>query len=201
LPLANYLQNLTGAGKILNKVSKGYILWQIQDVVSIFKVVNLINGYMRIRKIRVLIWMIEWINNYVIINQDSKLPSTKNILSQIKELSVLDIKKFNFPIIKKELDLSPINSNAWLVGFSDADANFSINISKRWNRNSIRVHLLYRLELAQVYKTMFNFGSGSLYYIMLIRASYLKVDLLTRTRYINNKEYNSYIAIASSKIN
>jgi hypothetical protein len=84
LPLANYLQNLTGAGKILNKVSKSYIIWQIQDVVSIFKVVNLINGYMRIPKIRVLIWMIEWINNYVIINQDSKLLSTKNILSQIK---------------------------------------------------------------------------------------------------------------------
>jgi hypothetical protein len=192
LPLANYLQCLTGAGKILNKVSKGYILWQIQDVVSIFKIVNLINGYMRTPKIKVLIQVIDWLNNYVILNQDSKLPSTKNILSQIKELNV--------PIIKKELDLSPINSNAWLAGFSDADANFSINISKRWNRDSIRVQLFYRLELAQVYKTLFNNENGSLFDIMSNVATYLEVNLLTRTRYIKNKEYNSYIVMASSKI-
>jgi LAGLIDADG endonuclease len=200
LPLANYLQNLTGAGKVLNKASKGYILWQIQDVVSIFKIVNLINGYMRTPKIRVLNQMIEWLNNYIIVNQDSKLPSTKKILSLIKELSHLDIKWFNFPIIKKELDLSPINTNAWLAGFSDADANFSINICKRWNRTSTRVQLFYRLELAQVYKTMFNNENGSLFDIMSVIASYLEVNVLTRTRYINNKEYKSYIVMASSKI-
>lgn len=112
LPLANYLQNITGAGKILNKVSKGYILWQIQDIVSIFKIVNIINGYMRTPKIRVLNQLIEWLNNYIIVNQDSKLPSTKKILYLIRELSLLDNKRFNFPIIKKELDLSHINTNA-----------------------------------------------------------------------------------------
>ena len=77
LPLANYLKSLTISGKILNKESKGYILWQIQDIVSIFRIVNLINGYMRTPKIKALWKIIEWLNNYIIVNQHSKLSKKK----------------------------------------------------------------------------------------------------------------------------
>jgi len=101
----------------------------------------------------------------------------------------------------KGLDISPINSNAWLAGFYDADANFSINICKRWNKSSIRVQLYYRLETAQTYKTKFNKINESLFDIMSKIASYLKVNLLTRTRCINNKEYYSFILMALNKTN
>lgn len=47
---------------------------------------------------------------------------------------------------------------------------------------------------------MFNNENGSLFDIMWVIATYLEVNVLTRTRYINNKEYNSYIVMASSKI-
>jgi len=201
LPLANYLKSLTKSGKILNKEAKGYILWQIQDIVSIFRIVNLINGYMRTPKIKALRKVIEWLNNYVIINQHSKLFKIKKILAEIEELSNLNRNKFRYHVMIKGLDISPINSNAWLAGFSDADANFSINICKRWNKSSIRVQLYYRLETAQTYKTKFNKINESLFDIMSKIASYLKVNLLTRTRCINNKEYYSFILMALNKTN
>jgi hypothetical protein len=54
LPLANYLQKLTNCGKVYNKPNRGYVLWQIQDIVSVFKIITLINGYMRTPKIEAL---------------------------------------------------------------------------------------------------------------------------------------------------
>lgn len=109
---------------------------------------------MRTPKINTLFRVIEWLNNYEIINEHSKLPKTKKILFDIQELCNVDNHRFKSPIIKKELDTSPINSNAWLAGFSDADANFSINICKWWNKKSMRVQLFYRLEVAQIHKVM-----------------------------------------------
>jgi hypothetical protein len=54
LPLAEYLQQITKCGKVYIKSERGYVLWQIQDVVSVFIIVNLINGYMRTPKIEAL---------------------------------------------------------------------------------------------------------------------------------------------------
>lgn len=51
LPLANYLQNLINCGNVYIKQDRGYILWQIQDLVSIFTVLSIINDYMRTPKI------------------------------------------------------------------------------------------------------------------------------------------------------
>src|ERR1700743_1497688 len=42
LPLANYLQNITKSGQVLIKPERGYVLWQIQDIVSIFTIVSII---------------------------------------------------------------------------------------------------------------------------------------------------------------
>jgi len=99
---------------------------------------------MRTPKIKALWKIIEWLNNYIIVNQHSKL-SKKKILAKIEEFSNLYKNKFRYPVIRKGLDLSPINSNAWLAEFSDANANFSINICKRWNKSSMRVQLFYKL--------------------------------------------------------
>jgi len=99
---------------------------------------------MRTPKIKALWKIIEWLNNYIIVNQHSKL-SKKKILAKIEEFSNLYKNKFRYPVIRKGLDLSLINSNAWLAEFSDANANFSINICKRWNKSSMRVQLFYKL--------------------------------------------------------
>jgi hypothetical protein len=54
LTLAYYLQHLTKCGTVLNKPERGYVLWQIQDIVSIFTIVSIINGFMRTPKIEAL---------------------------------------------------------------------------------------------------------------------------------------------------
>ncbi len=50
LPLANYLCELTQCGKVYIKSNRGYILWQISDLIGVFKIICLINGYMRTPK-------------------------------------------------------------------------------------------------------------------------------------------------------
>ena len=125
----------------------------------------------------------------------------KKILAKIEEFSNLSKNKFRYPVIRKGLDLSFISSNTWLAVFSEADANFFINICKRWNKSSMRVQLFYRLEIAQTYKTKFNKIDESLFDIMSKIASYIKVNLLTRTRCINNKEFNSFIIMVHNKTN
>jgi len=188
LPFANFLKELTNCGIVMNKKDRGYILWQINDIVGVFTIVNIINGYMRTPKIEALSRTINWLNDYIKINQNSKLPATKNILMKIK------------PIIIKDLDVSPINSNPWLAGFSDADANFSINIYKRSNKKTIRVQLYYRLEIKQTYHKLDIQGNKiSFFSIMNIIGKYLGVNIFSRTRIKDDKEYYSFTVIAHNK--
>ena len=48
------------------------------------------------------------------------------------------------------LDESPIGSNAWLSGFSDADSNFHLNISERKNGRK-RIQITFRIEVKQFF--------------------------------------------------
>jgi len=199
LPLVYYLQMLTNCGKVHMKSDKGYVLWQIQDIVSIYKIAYIINGYMRTPKIEALYRLIEWLNNYITINRSSKLSNIKNILSQIENFNVKHSVKSKIQF--KILDNSPLESNAWLAGFSDADANFSINISKRWNRNSMRVQLYYRLEVAQIYhRVTDNINSKTFFHIMNSIAILFGAKVTTRSRMINNKKFNSFLVICHNKI-
>jgi hypothetical protein len=50
LPLANYLKNYTNCGEIYIKPERNYILWQIQDIVSVYTIIFIINEYMRTPK-------------------------------------------------------------------------------------------------------------------------------------------------------
>ena len=188
LPLAEYLQELTNCGTVYKKSDRGYVLWQIQDIIGVYTIVNIINGYMRTPKIEALNRTINWLNDYISVNNNSKLPSTKLILSQIKNLEI------------KGLDNSPIDSNPWLSGFTDADGNFSINIHKRTNRNSIRVQLYYRLEIKQSYHRLTNDGDQvSFFAIMSKIANYLNTSVLSRSRTVSDKQFFSFIVMSASK--
>lgn len=186
-PLANYLRDITNSGSVMKKQNRGYVLWQIQDIFGVYTIVNIINGYMRTPKIEGLARTIFWLNNYIANNKNSKLPATKKILMKIK------------PIQLKELDPTPIENNPWLSGFSDADANFSINIHKRSNGNW-RVQLYYRLEIKQNYHKLDNQGNKiSFFFIISNIGKFLGVNVLSRTRSINDKEFFSYTIIAHNQ--
>ena len=188
LPLAQYLKTIINCGTILKKPNRGYVLWQIQDIVQVFTIVNIINGYMRTPKIEALERTINWINEYIKNNKNSKLIKTKLIISKIE------------PIILKSLDTSSIDSNAWLSGFTDSDGNFSINIHKRTNKNSTRVQLFYRMEIRQTYHRLdFENKKVSFFPIMSKLALFLNVNLISRSRIINEKQFFSFIVIAHNK--
>lgn len=193
-PLAKYLRDMTNSGTVSIKQERGYVLWQIQDILGVYTIVNIINGYMRTPKIEGLSRTIFWLNNYIENNKKSKLrfalAQTRNILMKIK------------PIVLKKLDGTPIDSNPWLSGFSDADANFSINIHKRSNGNW-RVQLYYRLEIKQTYHKLDSQGKKvSFFSIISIIGNFLGVNVLSRTRTLRasaDKEFYSYTVIAHNK--
>ena len=188
LPVAKYLQKLTQCGTVYVKQNRGYVLWQIQDIVGVYTIICIINGYMRTPKIEALHRAIHWINNYIINNKESKLPSTKSILSKINPLEI------------KPLDNSNIDSNAWLTGFTDADGNFSINIHLRSNKNLTRVQLFYRLEIRQSYhRSESEENKVSYYKIMSILSEYLAVNVFSRNRIIKDRHFYSYIVMAHNK--
>ena len=54
LPLAHYLNNITNCGSVQLKSNRGYVLWQISDIVGVYTIVNLINGHMRTPKMEAL---------------------------------------------------------------------------------------------------------------------------------------------------
>jgi hypothetical protein len=54
LPLAEFLKDITKCGKVYVKSNRGYVLWQIQNILHVFTITNLINGYMRTPKIEAL---------------------------------------------------------------------------------------------------------------------------------------------------
>ena len=194
LPLAEYLQKLTNCGVVQIKPDRGYVLWQISDIVGVYTIVNIINGYMRTPKIEALNRTIDWINDYIDNNnnKNSKLPSTKSILSKINKID------------KKSIDNSPIDLNPWLSGFTDADGNFSINITKRSDKKLAhpygreRVQLYYRLEIRQTYHRLDN-EEVSYYAIMSKIGAYLGSNILSRSRIVGDKTYFSFIVTAFSK--
>lgn len=188
LPLAEYLQKLTQCGTVYLKQNRGYVLWQIQDIVSVYTIITIINGYMRTPKIEALHRTINWLNNYILSNRLSKLPATKSILQKIKPLEI------------RPLDNSSIDSNAWLSGFTDADGNFSINIHLRNNKNKTRVQLFYRLEIRQNYhRSDPEENKVSYYKIMSILSEYLGVNVFSRNRIIKDRHYYTYIVMAPNK--
>ena len=142
-PLGQLIQKELGTGSLYRMKGVNAYLLQINSFEGVLKLVNLLNGNMRTSKIKRLYNLIDWLNN----------------------------KHSDLNIIKKPLDFSPIDSNAWLSGFIEADGSFSIFL----NKNSIRI----RFSLTQSSKTKFGDSNEA---IMKIIAEYLEVKVSTYQR-------------------
>lgn len=85
----------------------------------VLAVLELINGYFRTPKVEALHRLILYFNT-----------------------------KYHTAIPLLPLDKSALDTNAWLAGFTDADGNFNLNLSRRKSGN-LRVMLNFRIELKQ----------------------------------------------------
>lgn len=171
-PLAEKLVSILQVGKIYKKENQGCVLWSVQNHDDVIKLINIINGYMRTPKIEALHRAIAWFNNNI-----------------------------NTNIIPLNLDLSPLESNSWLAGFSDGDSNFSITLTDRKKKGVItskRVQTFFRIELRQNYhrEVSINQGGTSYFEILDKIARYLKVNLYSRSREQNDKVFYSYMVIS-----
>jgi len=172
-PLADRLAFITEVGKVYHKLNAGYVLWQIQKKEDVKKIICLINGYMRTPKVEALHRAIAWFNKFE--------KTSLNYLS---------------------LDNSPIDSNSWLAGFSDGDANFSITLTDRKKKGSItskRVQTFFRIELRQNYHRG-EAGQSSYFIILSLIAEYLNVNVYSRTRQKGEKLFFAFMVIAHSSI-
>lgn len=175
-PLAFKLLNITKAGTIYKKNNAGHILWQIQKLEDVLLIINIINGFMRTPKIEALHRAINWFNE----NHD-----------------------YNIPCLN--LDTSPIDSNSWLAGFTDGDGNFSISLINRKKNGRItskrkRVQTFFRIELRQNYHRDVSVLQGGASYFPILNkiATFLNVNLLTRTREKENKTFYAFMVISHS---
>lgn len=167
LNLVEHLKKFLGGTLLINK-NKTFIVYSIQKKEEVINVVNLINGYMRTPKIEALNRLIVFIND--------------NYLLEL--------------VLKpKPLDNSNFNTNGWLSGFSDADGNFNINISKRKGNNH-RIQLAFRIELRQLYGRLIEGKKESYFELCQKIASFFNVSLYTRTRIFDKKEFLFYLIIA-----
>ena len=169
--LAEKLISITKVGKLYNKQRQGCVIWHIQNIEDVVKMINLINGYMRTPKIEALHRAIRWFN---------------------------DFHKMNIEPL--DLDQSPINSNAWLAGFTDGDGNFSINLVDRKKRGIVtskRVQAFFRIELRQNYHRD-SLKDTSYFNILSIIARYIGVNLYSRSREQKDKIFYSYIVVSHS---
>ena len=175
-PLADKLASVTKAGIVYVKSNAGHVLWQIQKTEDVIKIINIINGFMRTPKIEALHRAITWYNTYDNIN----------------------IQCLN-------LDKSPINSNAWLAGFTDGDGNFSINLVDRKKKGvttNKRVQTFFRLELRQTYHRDVPIILGGISYFEILTkiAGYLNVNLLSRTREKDEKIFYAFMVISHNNM-
>lgn len=120
LPLALFIQKNLNVGNIYKIKGKSAYSYTISDLKGIIKAVNLINGYMRTPKMVQLYKLIDWIGT----------------------------KGENPTILPKlPLDNTPLNSNAWLSGFIEADGSFNVRVSQ--NKHCSTKKISVGLTLAQ----------------------------------------------------
>lgn len=170
-PLADKLSALLKVGNVIPKRG-GCVILQILGKDEVLKIINLINGYMRTPKIEALHRAIAWINE-----------------------------KDNSSIPLLGLDLSPVDSNSWLAGFTDADGNFSITLTNQKKNSKVgakRVQTFFRIELKQNYSKEVSDSLGGISYFNILTkiAALLGVNLYTRTRYSGDKVYYSFMVIS-----
>lgn len=168
-PLADKLCSIIDLGTVYKPLSSNTVIWHIQTVSDIIKMINLINGYMRTPKIEALHRAIDWLNLHKSTN-----------------------------LYKKDLDKSDIDSNSWLAGFTDGDGSFTINLTDRKNKNTKRVQAFFRIELRQDYhrSVIDSLGGVSYFNILTKIAMYLNVNVYSRSRYQGEKIFHTFTIIS-----
>ena len=173
-PLAVKLSTELKVGKVINREKAGIVILQILAKQEVLSIINLINGYMRTPKIEALHRAIRWINQH----DNTDIPCLG-------------------------LDLSPLDSNSWLAGFTDADGNFSIavyDLKKDGNFLRTRVLTSFRIEVKQDYSREVALDQrGSSYFNILSEmAAFFTVNLYTRVRKKEDKVFYAFVVVAQS---
>jgi len=118
LPLALMIQKELKNGSISRKKGVNAYILSINSFEGLLLVTSIINGNMRTSKIHALNNLINWLN--------------------------YKFKEINIP--KKSLNMSPLESNAWLSGFIEADGHFSVRTttSSKYHRVECKFELSQR---------------------------------------------------------
>ena len=98
----------------------------------------------------------------------------------------------NYNIVCLNLDLSPIESNAWLAGFIDSDGSFSI---KGFTGN-IRTYIAVQFFLTQ---RKLDISGLDMEKIMNIISNFVESTLKSRSIILNNKVFEHYTITTSNK--
>lgn len=170
-PLAEKLSAELKVGKVVSREKAGIALLQVLAKEEVLIFINLINGHMRTPKIEALHRAIHWIN---------ERDSTSSI-----------------PCLG--LDLSPLDSNSWLAGFTDADGCFSITVydrKKKGLRTSVQTS--FRIAVKKNYsREVTPDQGGSRYFTILSEiAAFFTVHLYTRVRKTEDKVFYAFVAVA-----
>lgn len=148
-------------GNVYDSKGKNCVRWMIQDKKSVTRIVELINGKFRTPKINALHKMVDFLNNR------------------------------GANIVKLPLDTSPLNSNAWLAGFVDADGSFAI---KGFSDQNSKTHLAIQFYLPQ---RAYDISGESLKPIMSKIADFLFVKLNER---IMAEKFASFVINTSNRV-
>lgn len=118
LPLALMIQKELKNGSISRKKGVNAYILTINSFEGLLLITSIINGNMRTPKIHALSNLIDWLN------------------FKFKEIN----------ISKKSLNMSPLDSNAWLSGFIEADGHFSVKTptSSKYQRVECKFELNQR---------------------------------------------------------
>lgn len=186
LQLAKNLTEWLGYGNINAVIGSKLVVWTVYEERAIKDLIKRINGKMRTPKVHRLEKLIDWYNTP---------PQPSLWFFPPKGGQVEGGEGSSVPKIKlrcEGLDTTPLGTNAWLAGMSDADSNFNIILTKGSN-GTCRIQTHWSIEFSQ--KTYH--GYDQLYWGSCI-SSYLETTLYSRSREIGGKLYSSFTVMAHS---
>lgn len=135
-PLISIIQEKLDIGHIYKVKGQNAYTYRISNLVSLYRLINIINGYIRTPKIYRLNKLIDYLNNK------------------------------GYDINKYPLDLTPLNSNAWLSGFIEADGHFSVRVST--DKKNILKRIACSLEITQSQRIIDLDGNNNFNVLSLI---------------------------------
>lgn len=135
-PLITIIQEKLEIGHIYKVKGKNAYTYRISNLINLFNFINIINGYIRTPKIYKLNKLIDYLNNK------------------------------GYDINKYPLDLTLLNSNAWLSGFIEADGHFSVRVST--DKKNILKKIACSLEITQSQRIIDLDGNNNFNVLSLI---------------------------------